>query len=295
MSDLTKFDPDQVEWPGEPTHPSYSTAPGLDSAGNVSMELGDSYEVAPGAAYRALYEEVKKLDARNKALSEALDATLYERRAEARRVDTRQARIKELEAAYDTTERNLRTAHARIKELEKERDEYKLAADVEEALTAAEKVRIRNHRPRSTTPQPLLHRPRTEPGVRGDEPQPDQGRRTTTQHRTGGSVSIPDEALEAAKAASAAHLEGEADHEYGGYMCSECGWSLGDGSRENRADHHLREAIQAAAPIIRAQALAEAKARVEKLKYRRQSGNFDAGYNRAIDDALTAIDGSDDE
>jgi hypothetical protein len=63
-----------------------------------------------------------------------------------------------------------------------------------------------------------------------------------------------------------------------------------------------REALEAAAPIIRQQALAEARARVEGLRlaghipYPGHKGYGQAAKrNRVIDDALTAIDGSDDE
>jgi hypothetical protein len=73
---------------------------------------------------------------------------------------------------------------------------------------------------------------------------------------------------------------------------------------------HMRRVLEAAAPIIRAQvltenamnladafdkgkreALAEAKVRVEGLK-QNDPGEFYVGYDEAIDDALTAIDGS---
>jgi hypothetical protein len=58
---MSRFDPEKVEWPGEPTHPSYSTAPGPDSAGNISMELGDGYQVVPADAYRELYDAAEQM------------------------------------------------------------------------------------------------------------------------------------------------------------------------------------------------------------------------------------------
>lgn len=70
MSDSSRFDPEKVEWPGEPTHPSYSTAPGPDSAGNISMELGPGYQVVPAYAYTELYEVAEQGD---KLLEQARD------------------------------------------------------------------------------------------------------------------------------------------------------------------------------------------------------------------------------
>jgi hypothetical protein len=58
---MSRFDPQKVEWPGEPTHPSYSTAPGPDAAGNISMELGADYSVLPADTYRELYEAAEAM------------------------------------------------------------------------------------------------------------------------------------------------------------------------------------------------------------------------------------------
>jgi hypothetical protein len=89
---------------------------------------------------------------------------------------------------------------------------------------------------------------------------------------------IPDEAVEAGVKAIKAV-------EKGGF-----GWPGYDEER-------VTEALQAAAPIIRQQALAEAKARVEgkRLPVLDAGTNYWRGWNDALQAALTAIDGSDDE
>lgn len=104
------------------------------------------------------------------------------------------------------------------------------------------------------------------------------------------------ELIEKALAAFAAHIEAEKDLEHGGFICSECGFWLGE--IEVTAENRQRHALAAAYPHLTREAreagrkagLAEARTKIEGLRANAPAWPDDDSYEAGLDAALASLD-----